>query len=115
MDDAARQKLKDRILDEMAETQERIMSLEKATEAVAPDKALGRLSRLEAMSDKSVNDAALVEARSRMEQLDVALSKVYQRDFGVCVTCREPIALERIMALPHANQCVACASKGRLR
>jgi DnaK suppressor protein len=115
MDDDERARIKDRILDEIAETEERIMGLEKATEAVAPDKGLGRLSRLEAMSDKSVNDAALAEARHRLEDLEVALTKVYQRDFGICVTCRQPIGLERITALPHASQCVACASKGRVR
>ena len=82
MDDAQRARLKDRILDEIAETTERVMSLKKATEAVAPDKALGRLSRLEAMSDKSVNDAALVEATDRLEQLELALSKTHQPDFG---------------------------------
>lgn len=115
MDEADRHQLKERILDEIADTEERVKSLEKATEAVAPDKALGRLSRLEAMSDKSVNDAALVEARERLEQLEVALTKVYQRDFGICATCQNPIGLERITALPHANQCVACAAKGRQR
>jgi DnaK suppressor protein len=91
------------------------MALEKSTEAVSPDKSIGRLSRLEAMSDKSVNDAALVEARNRLEQLELSLTKVYQRDFGICVTCKNTIGLERIMALPHANQCVACAGKGRIR
>ncbi len=115
MDDAEREELKARILDEIADTEERIMGLEKATEAVAPDKALGRLSRLEAMSDKSVNDAALSDARERLGQLEVALTKVYQAGFGICVTCEEAIAHERIMALPHASQCVACASKGRVR
>ena len=112
MDDQDRAQLKDRILDEIADTTERIMGLEKATEAVAPDKALGRLSRLEAMSDKSVNDAALIEARSRLEQLELALTKTHQPDFGVCVTCQQAIPMERIMALPHANQCVACAARG---
>ena len=115
MNEAEREQLKDRILDEIADTTERIMGLEKATEAVSPDKALGRLSRLEAMSDKSVNDAALVEARNRLEQLELSLTKVYQHDFGVCVTCKKPIGLDRIMALPHANQCVVCASQGRIR
>lgn len=115
MDEAARHALKERILEEIVDTEERIAGLEKATEAVAPDKALGRLSRLEAMSDKSVNDAALTEARDRLSQLEVALTRVYQRDFGRCVTCGQAIAEERIMALPHANQCIGCASKGRVR
>lgn len=113
MDDQDRAQLKDRILDEIADTTERIMGLDKATEAVSPDKGLGRLSRLEAISDKSVNDAALVEARSRLEQLELALTKTHQRDFGICVSCQKAIPIERIMALPHANQCVACASRGR--
>lgn len=112
MKETDREQLKERILDEIADTTERIMSLEKATEAVAPDKAIGRLSRLEAMSDKSVNDAALVEARSRLEQLELALTKAHQNDFGMCVSCHQAIPIECIMALPHANQCVACASRG---
>ncbi len=115
MDDGARARIKERILEEIVETEERILGLEKATETVAPDKGLGRLSRLDAMSDKSVNDAALGEARQRLEQLELALTKVYQRDFGICVTCREPIGLERITALPQANQCVRCAARGRVR
>ena len=112
MNDAERERLKERILDEIAETTERIMGLEKATEAVSPDKAIGRLSRLEAMSDKSVNDAALVEAKNRLEQLEVALSKTHRPDFGICVSCKKAIPIERITALPQANQCVACASRG---
>lgn len=115
MDQDAREKLKERILDEIADTEERIISLEKATEAVSPDKGLGRLSRLEAMSDKSVNDAALVEARQRLQQLEVALTKVHQRGFGICMTCQKPIGIERITALPHASQCVRCASQERVR
>ena len=115
MEEEARALLKDRILEEIADTEGRIAGLEKATEAVAPDKALGRLSRLEAISDKSVNEAALIEARNRLGQLEVSLTKVYQRDFGICATCQQPIALERIMALPQANQCVTCAARRRVR
>ena len=111
MDETTRQEFKDRILDEIAETEERIMRLEKATEAVAPDKALGRLSRLEVMSDKGVNDAALFQARERLEKMEIALTRVFQSSFGSCVSCKMPIPVERIMAMPHANQCVACASR----
>ncbi len=110
MDEHTRATLKEKILDQIAETEERIINLEKATEAVAPDKALGRLSRLEAMSDKSVNDAALAQARDDLERLEFALSKVLQRDFGICVTCKVPIPEERLLAMPHAAQCVRCAS-----
>ena len=86
MDETTRQEFKDRILDEIAETEERIMRLEKATEVVAPDKALGRLSRLEAMSDKGVNGAALFQARERLEKMEIALTRVFQSSFGRCHT-----------------------------
>jgi len=30
-------------------------------------------------------------------------------DFGICVRCKNPIPLERIMLIPQSNRCVNCA------
>ena len=88
------------------------MELEVLTEPIAPDKALGRLTRLDAMQDKSVREAALVETRKRLVGLEVALTKVWSKAFGKCVSCEQSVGLERLVALPESRQCVACAEKG---
>ncbi|MEM7013637.1 MAG: TraR/DksA C4-type zinc finger protein [Verrucomicrobiota bacterium] len=111
LDDETRQEINDRLLDEIAETEERVMALEAATEPVSPDKAIGRLSRLESMNEKSVHEAALNTARERLDKLEVALTRVYDNNFGICVGCTDEIPVERLLLLPESVQCVQCAEK----
>ena len=77
---------------------------------VAPDNALGRLTRMEALNDKAVNEAALGQARERLSLLELALTKVYNRGFGICTACEKPIPIERLLLMPQSTRCVRCAS-----
>ena len=83
LDDDTRQEIEARLLDEIADVEERVVTLEKATEPVSPDKAIGRLSRLESMNEKSVHEAALNQARERLGKMEVALTRVYDTKFGI--------------------------------
>ena len=111
LDESTRNKLRDRIIDEIAATEERVIELEESTAPIAPDKGLGRLTRLDAMQDKSVREAALAQARASLQQLEIALVNVDTLGFGICVSCKTPIAVERLVALPGSTQCVECAAK----
>ncbi len=102
--------IEQRILDAIAETEQRILDLEEATKPIAPDKSLGRLTRLEAMSDKAVNEAALSQSRAKLNGLELALTKIYDPGFGICVTCQKSIPIERLLLLPEATRCVECAA-----
>ncbi|MEM9478469.1 MAG: TraR/DksA C4-type zinc finger protein [Verrucomicrobiota bacterium] len=102
--------LRRRIEEELRGTRERIEGLEEATKPIAPDKGLGRLTRLEAMQDKSVNEAALERLRDDETRLENALGSIGRADFGVCVSCRQPIAFARMEAMPQSTLCVRCAS-----
>jgi len=54
--------------------------------------------------------AALVaQARDDLEALDRALAEVRRAGQVSCATCGEPIALERLLALPTARTCIRCA------
>ena len=84
--------------------------LEKLVQPVAPDNALGRLTRMEALNDKAVNEAALGQARERLHLLELALTRVYEKGFGVCTACEKPIPIERLLLMPQSTKCVECAS-----
>ena len=71
MTDEQKDAIEERVLDDITELEERILDLEETTKPIAPDKGLGRLTRLDAMQDKSVKEAALRQARERFERLDV--------------------------------------------
>ena len=47
----------------------------------------------------------------RLEQLELALARIDQPDFGTCVMCRQPIAPARLAYLPDSTLCVQCASR----
>lgn len=77
---------------------------------VAPDNAIGRLSRMEAISSKSINEAALAKARDELASLERTLTKLDDPDFGLCRECEEPIPPARLMILPETDLCVQCAA-----
>ena len=43
--------------------------------------------------------------------LDLALERIEKGDYGICVSCGEPIDRERLKAVPHARLCLACKMK----
>jgi DnaK suppressor protein len=104
------QQLEDRLLEEIADTEQRVADLDKVVAPIAPDKAIGRLSRLDAMQDKGVTEASLNQAREKLSRLETALQRIYDPEFGVCVTCQQDIPLERLLLMPQSTQCVNCAS-----
>jgi RNA polymerase-binding protein DksA len=43
-----------------------------------------------------------------LKAIDRALAKVETGTFGICETCGQPIAEERLLAIPYATQCIDC-------
>ena len=93
----------------IAESQEIIASLKLKSKPIAPDNAIGRISRMDAIANKSVNDASLRNAKKRLTKLKYALNNIDCPDFGICTECDEAIPLGRIMVMPESTRCVACA------
>ncbi len=53
----------------------------------------------------------LHQARSRLDDLDVAARRLADGTYGRCERCDQPIPDERLDARPTAATCIACASK----
>ena len=70
---------------------------------------LGRLTRLEAMGEKQVNEAVLRENELRMSRLLNALRRLDSETFGLCIECEEPIGFERLRIRPESIRCIECA------
>jgi DnaK suppressor protein len=101
-----------------AAIQEKVESLKADIDAfkilsqpVPPDNAIGRLTRMEAINSRSINEAALAKAQNTLARLERALPRLDHADFGLCRECEEPIPFARLMALPETDLCVHCAAK----
>ena len=55
--------------------------------------------------------ALLAQARVDLEALDQALADVREVGHVRCQGCGQPIALERLLALPTARTCIRCAAR----
>ena len=88
-----------------------IQSLVEGSKPVAPDNAIGRLTRMDAINAKSINEANLNSARVKIAKLERALEKLDDPEFGTCAICEEPIPIGRIMLMPETTVCVQCADK----
>jgi DnaK suppressor protein len=111
MNPEERQELKKEIIEEIEAQKHLIESLEETSKPVPPDDAIGRLTRMEAINSKSISDASLSAARTKLAKLGTALEKIDQPDFGICIRCDNPIPFGRIKAMPENVLCVPCAEK----
>ncbi len=59
------------------------------------------------IEDEIVMSIAQCEARE-IEQIDNALSKIGDGNYGICESCGKKINKQRLMAIPFVNLCVKC-------
>jgi len=101
--------IRQKIQSEIQKTEIEISELKELTKPIAPENAIGRLSRMDAINNKSIYDAALVKAQDKLQKLLIANRNVDKSDFGICVKCGKPIPVGRILLMPQSNRCVNCA------
>jgi RNA polymerase-binding transcription factor DksA len=54
-------------------------------------------------------------ARQRLDDIDAAVRRLEAGTYGACRTCRRPIPVARLEAVPEATQCMSCASGSIVR
>ncbi|MGM0462212.1 MAG: TraR/DksA family transcriptional regulator [Fibrobacterota bacterium] len=108
MTKAERKQLKKAVQEQIAELGEDIIALKEASKPVSPDQSLGRLTRMDAIASKSVNEAGLAKALQVMHRLEEILPKIDEPDFGLCARCGGEIPYERLEIFPYTSRCTRC-------
>lgn len=90
-------------------TRVQIEEYKELTKPIAPDCAIGRVSRMDAINNKSINEAALRTSEEKLKSLEYVLTKLDDPNFGKCAKCGETIPLKRIALRPQSVFCVHCA------
>ena len=104
-----KEKLENHIKETIEKLKKDVVSYKQLTRPIAPDNAIGRLTRMEAISSKSINEAALRRAKQTLSKLERVLKMADAPDFGLCRMCEEPIPFRRLMIVPETDLCVECA------
>jgi len=111
MTEKQRDEVKQSIENSILTTKHTIASLKELTKPISPENAIGRVSRMDAINNKSVNEAALRNLTNKLTLLEAAIQRVNQESFGLCIICNLPIPIQRILLMPQSNRCVNCASR----
>lgn len=69
---------------------------------------VGRLSRIDAISQQEMHKAAAAQTGQRLRRVVVAMRKLESGDYGWCEQCGEPIEQGRLRAQPEVLYCLLC-------
>ena len=103
-------KITNKIKLSIKETLSKIKEYREFTKPIHPDNAIGRVSRMDAINNKSVIEAALRECEKKLFNLKFIESLIDKDNFGICVSCKKSIAFKRILFRPQSMKCVKCAN-----
>ncbi len=106
-----KQLVKEKLEKELVKTKIRIAELKELTKPVEPDCAIGRISRMDAINNKSVNEAALRKTEEKLSKIKHALDVIDKPEFGNCEKCGEPIQLGRLVVMPGSVHCIRCSRR----
>jgi DnaK suppressor protein len=93
---------------EKAKLEKRVEELKELTKPIEPDDAYGRVSRMDAIVNKSINQEALKKANDKLAKVNISLERVHDEDFGSCIRCGIEIPVQRLLLMP-GSLCINCA------
>lgn len=111
MDKATKEQLKKAIEKKIDETQQLLTDLKEDTRPMGLDSAVGRLSRMDYINNKSVSEAGIRKAEESMKGLQRWLSLYDTDKFGKCTRCGNEININRLLLMPQSTRCVHCVGR----
>ncbi len=109
MEASEKQLLKEKIKQELTKTQLAIKEYEEMSKPVSPENAIGRISRMDAINNKSISESALRKAREKLKNLEYMQNHLDDADFGKCSGCGDQIPVGRLLFRPESRRCIRCA------
>ncbi len=104
-----KEKIKEKLSEAIVETKQKVSKYKELTQPIAPENSIGRVSRMDAINNKSVNEAALREALIKLGKLEKIFSQLNSSNFGICRNCKKSIPYERLIIRPESQLCINCA------
>jgi DnaK suppressor protein len=98
-----------RIKKEIKNTTLSIKKYKELSKPIAPENAIGRVSRMDAINNKSVTDLALKKAEEKLKKLKIVEREMNKENFGLCIKCQNKIPIGRLLIIPESRKCVNCA------
>ncbi|NPA66351.1 MAG: RNA polymerase-binding protein DksA [Epsilonproteobacteria bacterium] len=92
---------KDQITKNLSSVQEEISNLQKQELNDEGDYAA-------ANNDSMIEDALVQKQQKELTEIENALKKIENGEYGICEMCEDPIGFQRLKVKPHAVYCIDC-------
>lgn len=73
--------------------------------------SFGRLSRMDALQNQAMANALEEHRQHHLHQIDAALKRLDDGDYGYCIACGEEISRKRLEIDPAVALCINCAGR----
>lgn len=97
------------IKEQISSINDDIVELTELTKPISLDNSIGRLSRMDAINNKAINEKALRDKKQTLQKLNRALERYEDGKLGICLKCSQEIPFGRLKFMPHTTRCVNCA------
>ena len=101
--------IKSKILDKIEEIKKEIEILKEHSQPQGLDNAIGRVSRMDYINNRSINEAQIRKNLAKLKGLNNWLGKLGTNEFGKCIRCGQQININRLLFMPESNHCIHCA------
>jgi RNA polymerase-binding protein DksA len=96
------------LLDKRRELLERVTAIARDSQTPGDPDSEEQAQELE---NEEVLSALDDEARHTLQLIDQAIDRIERDEYGICLSCGNPIAPERLKALPYTALCIDCADR----
>ena len=101
--------IKDIILTKINKLKTEIADLKLLAKPIEPENSIGRISRMDAINNKTIVDRMLRNSEAKLKKLKFNLSLLETENFGNCRVCNNEINIKRIKLMPEVSKCVKCS------
>lgn len=108
MTEQQKKQLINSIVSKIEEVQIEMVELEELIKPIPLDASIGRISRMDAINNKAINESSLREKKKLFQRLEKALERAKDKNFGKCLKCGGEIPFGRLEYMPDTTKCVNC-------
>ena len=93
----------------MAKTEQFIADCQQELKVESPDCAVDHSLRMKKLNENTLTLKTLQKSQLKLKQLNLVLKKINDNNFGICLKCKSPIPIQRILIRPESLLCVNCS------
>ena len=101
--------IKSRILSDISNTKHFIDDCKSIVNPTAPDCSVDHSLRMEKLNEDELTLKTLRKAEHKLMNLKRVLNQLDKENFGICLKCKSPIPIQRILIRAESLLCVKCS------